>query len=151
MGRIQLTGTFSIMPEGEHVLQIVAVSYKEEFGKLSVTMETADGKKHFENFNLLDSSGQPSTGAYNSFSALARTAMKDNNLEDIDPQDLIGTFVKGTITHREYTDKNGQLKKATQKEPGTWWEAPADEEIEDFLNKSGTPAKKSFDLNSILG
>ena len=36
-------GGYSVIPEGTHVLKITKVEYKEEFGKLLITMETRTG------------------------------------------------------------------------------------------------------------
>ena len=47
MAKIALSNTtFSIVPEGTHVFQITAVEYKEDFGKLNITMKTASGNAY---------------------------------------------------------------------------------------------------------
>ena len=53
MAKIGLTEGFSLIPEGTHTFKITAVKYKEEFGKLEVTMQTQGGSKHIERFSLL--------------------------------------------------------------------------------------------------
>ena len=48
MAKIGLSEGFSLIPEGTHVFQIVKVNYKEDFGKMEVTMQLATGQKHVE-------------------------------------------------------------------------------------------------------
>lgn len=168
--RVPLTSGFTFMPEGEHVLKISEAEFKEEFGKVKLTFVNASGKKHFENYQLYDKDGNANDGAFSAFSSLARAALNDGDgeLEDIDPADLKGKYIKGLITYREYTDKEGKNKKTTQKEPGTWWEEVDSAEIAAFEQEAGKasaanaarapaeakPAAKTaavFDLNALLG
>lgn len=166
MARIPLTGGYSLMSEGEHVLMITEADYKEDFGKIKLTMATADGKKHFENYTLFNKDGEPNDGACGAFSGLAKAALADPDAEDIDPNDLKGLFVKGTISYREYEGNDGKMKKTTQKAPGTWWEEVTPEEIASYQiaqkNKEAkaapapapAPAAKKpagLDLNALLG
>ena len=53
MAKIPLSAGFTLIPEGEHVFKIVDVTYKEQFGKLEIKMETKDKLKHTERYNLL--------------------------------------------------------------------------------------------------
>ena len=46
MAKIGLTEGLSLIPKGTHVFQIVGVNYKEDFGKMEVTMKLASGQKH---------------------------------------------------------------------------------------------------------
>lgn len=59
MAKIGLTEGFSLIPEGTHVFKITDVKYKEEFGKLEVTMQTQGGSKHIERFSLLKPMAPP--------------------------------------------------------------------------------------------
>ena len=43
MAKIGLSEGFSLIPKGTHVFQITAVNYKEDFGKMEVTMQLASG------------------------------------------------------------------------------------------------------------
>ena len=61
--KIGLTEGFSLIPEGSHVFQITEVKYKEDFGKMEVTMQTATGQKHTERFSLLDKDGEVLTAS----------------------------------------------------------------------------------------
>ena len=64
MAKIGLTEGFTLIPEGTHVFQITGVNYKEDFGKMEVTMQLASGQKHTERFSLLDSKGEPNQGGH---------------------------------------------------------------------------------------
>lgn len=152
MSRIALTGGFTIMPEGEQILCITKVEYDESFGRMSVTMQNADGQRHFENFRFLDATGAENQKAIGAFSSLAKAAIGDSNAEEVDTDDLVGCFVKAEISHREYEDKDGKMRTATQKAPGSWWETPTEEEVAAYeAAKKPDKPKPKMDLNSILG
>lgn len=175
MSRIPLTGGFTLMPEGEAVLKIISATYKEDFGKVKLTLANAKGQKHFENFTLVDKDGNTNDGACGAFSALAKTALRNPDAEDVDVDELVGCYVKGEIAYRTYEDKDGNTKKTTTKAEGTYWEEVDDDEIADFdaeykpsdkgdgekkkssvsvPKKSAAPstgAKAKPDLKSILG
>ena len=164
MSRIPLTGGFTMMDEGEQILKITQAEYKEDFGKVKLTMQNAKGQKHFESFTLFDKNGEMNDGACGAFSALAKTALRNSDAEDVDVNELVGRYIKGEITYREYTNNDGVKKKATTKADGTWWEEVSDEEIESFVNAQserkdkpktgGKAAPKSgggIDLKSLLG
>ena len=142
---IPLSTGFALMEEGTQILKITKADYKEEFGKLNLTMENVQGRKHFENFMLIDKSGETNDKAISALSALARSATHDPSLSEVEPSDLVGCFLKGEISYREYTDKDGKPKKTTQKEPGTYWEeCTAEEEAwykQNKVVKTPAPAK----------
>lgn len=99
MARITLSSGFTLLPEGEHTFIITEVEYKEDFGKLTLKLRTADGSRHNENFNLLKSDGSPNEGAINAFSYLAKVAMNDFSLTEIDHNDLIGKYFGAMVVH----------------------------------------------------
>ena len=45
--------TFTLIPEGRHIFKITKVEYKEDFGKMNITLVTADGSKQVERFGYL--------------------------------------------------------------------------------------------------
>jgi len=163
MSRVPLMGGFSLMDEGVHVLKITSATYNEEFGKIKLTLENAQGKKHFENFTLIGKGGEINESAAGAFSAFAKTAMNDPDLEDVDVEELKGFYIKGELEYREYTGNDGKTKKTTSKAQGTWWEEVTPEEIAQYeatrkssgtKTSSHTPAEKPktpYDLNSLLG
>lgn len=114
MAKIKLTeGGFSLIPEGTTTFKIVGVEYKEDFGKMSVEMQTKTGAKHTERFTLIKSNGEVNEGALKAFSYFAKTALNNFQLDEIDETDLIGCYITATVKHEEYdyTDKKtGETK-----------------------------------------
>lgn len=168
MAKIGLTEGFSLIPKGTHVFQIVKVNYKEDFGKMEITMQTATGQKHMERFSLLNKDGEPNEGGLNAFSYFAKVALNDFSLTEIDHEDLVGHFIRCEVDHEEVESNRtpGKMLKFVRlgdKEaadrfdevPATPASAPAKKET----TTKSAPAtqagkaggKKRFDLDSILG
>ena len=153
MAKIGLTDGFKLIPEGSHVFKISKVDYKEEYGKMEVTLETVDGLKHIERFSLLRPDGEINPGAMNAFSYFAKVALNDFTVKEIDEQDLVGHFMRCVCRHEEVesTRHPGQTTKFVRlddKEPADGFE---DIDIP-FDDEPKKPAKKSsFDLDSLLG
>lgn len=152
MALIKLSG-FTPIPEGVHIFRIDAVDYKEAFGKLEVHMVTAAGKKHTERFSFLSSNGSPNERALAAFSFFAKTALNDNDAEEIDPEDLVGHFIRATVVHdvRESTKKEGTtvtFVNLTDREPADGFD---EDETPAKTAEEPAPAKKKFDLKSVLG
>ena len=103
MAKIKLSDTgFSLIPEGVTTFKIVGVEYKEDFGKMKVQLQTKNGSKHTEQFTLMDKNGEVNEGALNKFSYLAKTALNNFELDEIDEQDLVGCYLTATVTHEEF-------------------------------------------------
>ena len=144
MAKIGLTEGFSLIPEGTHVFQITEVKYKEDFGKMEVTMQTATGQK-----------------ALNAFSYFAKTALNDFSLTEIDHEDLVGHFLRCEVTHEEVESNRtaGKMLKFVRlgdKEPCDGFDdAPATQAPKPAEKpaKAAAPAggKPKFDLDSLLG
>lgn len=149
MSKIKLGNGFTPMTEGQQILKIENAEYKEEFGKLKLTMVNAKGQKHFENYTFLNALGETVDGAIGAFSGLARAAMNDSDIEDIDPTDLVGKYVSCVIAYREYEDKEGNKKRTTCKADGTWWESVAD--ADKFDGNATVVKPKAIDLDDLLG
>lgn len=167
MAKIGLTEGFSLIPKGTHVFQIVKVNYKEDFGKMEVTMQLATGQKHIERFSLLNKDGEPNEGGLNAFSYFAKTALNDFTLAEIDEQDLVGCFIRCEVDYEEVESNRtpGKMLKFVRlgnKEPADGFDspvavpksakaeepAPAPKAAQASAQK---PQTKKFDLNSILG
>lgn len=164
MAKIGLTEGFTLIPEGTHVFKITNVNYKEEFGKMEVTMQTKGGSKHIERFSLLKTDGSPNEGALNAFSYFAKTALGDFEVTEIDHTDLLGHFIECDVEHETQENKNKPGKTVTfarlaDKRPSDGWddgEAPVPS-----LTKKTAPAapkattqattKPSIDLAALLG
>ena len=114
MAKIKLSelGGFTLIPEGTTTFKIVGVEYKEDFGKMSVEMQTKSGAKHTERFTLLKGDGEVNEGALKAFSYFAKTALNNYNLDEIDETDIIGCYITATVKHEEYnyTNKDGENK-----------------------------------------
>ena len=110
MAKIKLSeGGFTLIPEGTTTFKIVAVEYKEDFGKMKIDLQTKGGQKHTENFSLLTKSGEVNEGALKAFSYFAKTALNNYSLDEIDETDLIGCYITATVKHEEFE---------SNKEPG---------------------------------
>lgn len=113
MAKIALSnGGFKLIPEGVYTFKITEVEYKEDFGKMTVTLQTKDGYKHTERFSLIKANGEVNEGALNAFSYFAKTALNNFNLDEIDHTDIIGCYIKATVKHEDYsyTNKEGETK-----------------------------------------
>lgn len=160
MAKIGLSEGFSLIPKGTHVFKITGVNYKEDFGKMEITMQLASGQKHVERFSLLNKDGEPNQGGLNAFSYFAKVALDDFALTEIDHEDLVGRFIRCEVDHEEVESNRtpGKMLKFVRlgdKEPADGYdEAPATTPAPAKAEKSTTAAKsgkKPFDLNSILG
>ena len=167
MAKIGLTEGFSLIPEGSHVFQITEVKYKEDFGKMEVTMQTATGQKHTERFSLLDKDGEPNQGALNAFSYFAKTALNDFSLTEIDHEELKGHFLRCEVTHEEVESNRtaGKMLKFVRlgdKEPCDGFDdapaaptpAPKEKPKPEPRSEPKAPTgggKPKFDLDSLLG
>ena len=163
MAKIGLTEGFTLIPKGTQVFQITEVKYKEDFGKMEITMQLASGQKHVERFSLLNKDGEPNQGGMNAFSYFAKVALDDFSLAEIDHEDLLGYFIRCEVDHEEVESNRtpGKMVKFVRlgdKEPADGFDettAPVKNQstsvtkTESKSNKASD--KKSFDLNSILG
>ena len=142
MARIPMTGGFQIMPEGEQVLKITKAEYEEDFGKAVFTLENAKGQTCLERFNLLNVDGTPNERALGAFSFFAKTAMNDFDMEDVDPVELVGHYLKAEVIHNKVpsTTEPGKTKTFVNlgsKSPASGFE--------------GAPAPKAgLDLSALL-
>lgn len=152
MAKIGLTEGFTLIPEGNYVFQITEVKYKEDFGKMEISMQTASGLKHVERFSLLDSDGSPNSGAFTAFSYFAKTALNDFNLTEIDEQDLVGHYIRCEVYHKKIESNRNPSKMMTfahlgDKEPADGFEATETQKVD----TEKVDPKPGFNLNDILG
>ena len=99
MAIIPMTSGFALCPKGVQIFRIYKVDYNEEFGKLVVHLVNAQGITHQERFSLINVSGTPNEKAYNAFSYFAKTALKDPSRTAIDPNELVGHYIKAQVVH----------------------------------------------------
>ena len=146
MARIPMTGGFQMMPEGEQVLKITKAEYDEEFGKAIFTLANAKGQTCLERFNLLNLDNTPNEKALNAFSFFAKTAMNNFDLEDVDPVELVGRYIRAEVIHNKVPSNQDPTKTKTFVNLGD--KSPAD----GFDGVPAEPAKPAgLDLNALLG
>lgn len=110
MAKITLSkGGFTLIPEGVHTFKVVEVddSKYEDFGKITVKMQTAKGQTHSEQFSLLKN-GNINEGALKAWSYFARTCLNNSNLDEIDTQDIVGCYITATVKHETFTRTKGE-------------------------------------------
>ena len=112
------------MPEGEQVLKITAAEYDEDFGKAIFTLANAKGQTCQERFSLLNQDGSPNEKALNAFSFFAKNAMNDFDMEDIDPVELVGHYIKAEVIHNKVPSTKDPTKMMTFVNLGS--KSPAD-------------------------
>ena len=145
MARITMTGGFQIMPEGEQVLKITKAEYDEDFGKAVFTLENAKGQSCQERFGLLMQDGTPNAKALSAFSFFAKTALNNFDIEDVDPEELVGRYIKAEVIHNKVPSTKDPTKTMTFVNLGD--KSPAD----GFEGASATPKTSSLDLSALLG
>ena len=125
MPTIQLTSGFTVCPEGVHIFRIYKVEYNQDFGKLNIYLVNAQGITHVERFSLINVSGTPNEKAYNAFSYFAKTALNDYTRAAIDPNDLVGHYIKAEVVHTIVTSNKEAGKTMTFANLSNKWVADA--------------------------
>lgn len=173
MARIPMTSGFRVIPEGTYVFRIYDASYDEEFGKIIVKLVNAQGATQTERFSIKDQNDEINEKSLNAFSYFAKTAMNDFTLDDVDPCELIGHYIRAEVSHTQLPSSKDPTKTVTFANLGD--KSPADgfdtEPVARALNMTGgtapqqkpqaaqTPAptapaeepKKGLDLDALLG
>ena len=147
MARIPMTGGFQIMPEGEQVLKITKAEYDEDFGKAIFTLENAKGQSCQERFSLLNIDNTPNEKALGAFSFFAKTALNNFDIEDVDPVELVGRYIKAEVIHNKVPSRTDPTKMMTFVNLGS--KSPADGF--EGTSVSATPKTAGLDLSALLG
>lgn len=157
MANIQLTGGYTVCPEGRHIFRIYKVDYDKEFGKIAVYMVNAKGITHVEKFSLKISKDVMNEKACNAFSFFAKTALNNFQLDEIDHTDLVNRYIGCEIVHNVQPNRNDPTKTITFVNAAEKWVADGfdTEPCEKALtlgNDTNTPTAPSgdVDLNSLL-
>lgn len=145
MGKIKLMDTgFQLIPEGWYVFKITKATYDEDFGEVKIELTTKEGLKHTERYGLLNKNGEINEGATKAFSYMARVALNNPSVEEIDEQDLVGCYIKAEIVHKESTavsDKTGKpFVNANLGDKKSAW--GFDDKLENTTTKKETESKK---------
>lgn len=107
MAKVGLTTGFTLIPEGEYVFRINSCEYKEKFGKITVVLENAKGQTIKENYNI------ENEGGANAFSYLAKTALQDYSLTEIDHEEIVGCFIRARVEHTVQPHRDDPNKTVT--------------------------------------
>ena len=118
---------FTPVPEGVHIFRIYDVEYDVTFGKVKVCMVNAKGRTHIAQYSTLNNDGSINEVACNSLGYLARAAINDDNLVEIDHAQLIDKYIQTTVTHNVQPNRNDPSKTVT------------------FINLSETKSADGFD------
>ena len=146
MARIPMTGGFQTMPEGEQVLKITKAEYDEDFGKAIFTLTNAKGQTCQERFSLLNNDNTPNERALNAFSFFAKTALNNFDIEDVDPVELVGRYIRAEVIHNKVPSNQDPTKMKTFVNLGS--KSPAD----GFDGVAAEPVKPAgLDLSALLG
>lgn len=149
MAKIKLSeGSFTPIPEGEHIFKITKSTYDEDFGKLEIEMVTQSGQKHVERFHLINNEGEVNEGALNAFSYFAKTALNNFNLDEIDHADIEGCYIKATVVHNKQPSNKDPNKTVTFVNLKEYLAASGFEDKPD-VKVSSNPG--GIDLDAILG
>ena len=146
MARIPMTGGFQTIPEGVHVLKIIDAQYDEDFGKAIFTLANSKGATCREQFSLLNQDGSANGKALNAFSFFAKNAMNDFDMEDVDPAELVGHYIRAEVIHNKVPSTKDPTKMMTFVNLGE--KSPAD----GFENAPAAPTTKpaGLDLAALL-
>ena len=110
MAKMKLSESkFKLIAEGTHTFKVMEVddSKYEDFGKLTVKLQTSKGENHSENFTLLKGDGEINEGALKAWSYFARTCLNNFQADEIDTQDIVGCYITATVKHETYTRTKG--------------------------------------------
>ena len=143
MARIPMTGGFQIIPEGVQVLKIIEAQYDEDFGKAIFTLANSKGATCREQFSLLKPDNTPNEKALNAFSFFAKTAMNNFDMEDVDPVELVGHYIRAEVIHNKVPSNQDPTKMKTFVNLGE--KVPAD----GFEDAPATPAAKPAGLDLV--
>ena len=96
--KLKETG-FHLIPEGTYVWTITKSTYDSKFNKVKVEFENENGEK------ITNPYGLGSDGGAKAFSYLAKTAINDYSVKEIDPETLVGKKVIGDIECPRLSEK----------------------------------------------
>ena len=146
MARIPMTGgNYQPIPEGEQVLKVTKAEYDAEFGKIIITLQNVKGLTCQERFSILNEDNTPNEKALGAFSFFAKTVMNNFEMEDVDPEELVGHYLRAEIIHNKVPSNKDPNKMMTFVNLGN--KSPAD-----GFDGEPAPAPKAggIDLSALL-
>lgn len=101
---------YGIIAEGTYVFTIMEVSYDEDFGKISIDMKNENDEIFTQKYNLKTADDTPNEKSLSMFSFFAKTALNNFDLEEIDPEELVGHKLLATVSHKQVeSNKTGKM------------------------------------------
>lgn len=92
-----------LIPEGRTVLKIVTAVYEEDFGKVTITFATEEGKTTKQYYNLTNDDGSYNEKGNNALGYISKMALgvSDEELEEIEieVEELENCFIEADIKH----------------------------------------------------
>lgn len=104
---------FTPIPEGETIFKVTKVDYNERTGKLEVTLTTKSGRNHIERFALKKDGKSYNEKALKALGYFSRICMNDWDIDNIDPDELVGHFLKATVEHETVQHRDDPTKTVT--------------------------------------
>ena len=146
MARISMTGgNYQQIPEGEQVLKVTKAEYDAEFGKIIITLQNVKGLTCQERFSILNEDNTTNEKALSAFSFFAKTVMNNFEMEDVDPEELVGHYLRAEVIHNKVPSNKDPNKMMTFVNLGN--KSPAD-----GFDGEPAPAPKAggIDLSALL-
>lgn len=92
-----------LIPEGRTILKIVEAQYDEEFGKVTLTLATQEGKTTRQFYDLVTEDGSYNEKGNNALGYVSKNALgvTDEEMEEveIEIEELVNCFIDAEITH----------------------------------------------------
>lgn len=100
---------FQILPQGDQVLTITNVEYKQNLGHMIIDFKNPNGITHKETYRFIKNNGEPNDSARGIFVRLGRIALNkpQGSKGGFDHTELVGKSVIATVEH-ETTEYNGK-------------------------------------------
>lgn len=132
--------TFKPISEGSHIFRVDDVDFNPDFGKAKIYLKTVDNKTQVERYTLTNSAGEVNQGACNAFSWLIRNVMNNQDLKEIEPEQMVGHYVKATVTHTQVESKKEAGKmltfcKLSDYEPATGFDNSELDDDDEFFER----------------
>lgn len=142
---VKLNAGYTRIPEGTHKFVVDNVEDKlSDFGKLTVTFKTEKGLTNKQTYTLYKDvkKGILNESAITAFSTMARAVLQDNDVESIEPMELVGKYVQADVSYEEYDKEDGSKGSATRLR--NWAECGG-------FGVKATKENGEIDLDAILG
>lgn len=90
---------FQPLPTGKYVFTVQDIKYDPAFQRVDMKLATETGRTLFQTFYFMTKDDRPNDVQRSLFSRMAKAAMNDKNLKNVDPDLLMGKSFKAEVTH----------------------------------------------------